>query len=243
MDREGRVDLARLHQMSRLLRHRGPDDEGLVLIDPDGPAHALGGPDTPREVYASALPYAPGRDSTSDRGAHYRVGLLNRRLAIVDLTPSGHGPLSDPSGRWWITYNGEVYNHVELRRELEALGERFQGTSDTEVILAAYRRWGARSLERLNGMFAFAIWDPERRELFCARDRFGVKPFYYQFDGRRFAFASEPKALVLTQSRRITPRAAAVRDLLALDWVDHDSRTFFEDLWQLHWSNEGVHKP
>ncbi|HTM57223.1 MAG TPA: asparagine synthase (glutamine-hydrolyzing) [Candidatus Udaeobacter sp.] len=233
LDLSGRVDLGRLHQMSRLLRHRGPDDEGIVLIDPDGPAHALGGADTPREVYASGLRYAPGRDAVVDSNARYRVGLLSRRLAIVDLSPAGHGPLSDPSGRWWITYNGEVYNWIELRRELEAMGESFQSHTDPEVVLAAYRRWGAKSLDRLNGMFAFAIWDAEKRELFCARDRFGVKPFYYQFDGRAFAFASEPKALVLTQPRRIAARTSAIRDLLALDWVDHEAHTFFEDLWQL----------
>jgi asparagine synthase (glutamine-hydrolysing) len=233
LNREGRVDLGRLHQMSRLLRPRGPDDEGIVLIDPDGATHALGGPDTPREVYDSPLGYAPGRTPASDGTAQYRVGLLSRRLAIVDLSPAGHQPLCDASGRFWITYNGEIYNHVELRRELEAMGDRFQSATDTEVILTAFRRWGERSLDRLNGMFAFAIWDADRRELFCARDRFGVKPFYYQFDGRRFAFASEPKALVLTQAQRIAPRAAAIRDLLALDWVDHEAETFFEGLWQL----------
>src|SRR6266704_1519973 len=101
----GRVDLGRLHQMSRLLRHRGPDDEGLVLIDPDGASHPLGGADTPREVYGRPLPYLPGHGAVSDANARYRVGLLHRRLAIVDLSPAGHGPLSDPSGRYWITYN------------------------------------------------------------------------------------------------------------------------------------------
>jgi asparagine synthase (glutamine-hydrolysing) len=233
LDLAGRADLGRLHQMARLLRHRGPDDEGCALIDPAGAVHALGGPDTPRQVYASSLAYAPGRGVASDSTAHYRVGLVHRRLSIVDLSPSGHQPMCDASRSLWITYNGEVYNHVELRAELEQLGERFVSTSDTEVILAAYRRWGERALDRLNGMFVFAIWDGGRGELFCARDRFGVKPLYYQFDGRRFAFASEPKALVLTQAQRIAPRDAAVRDLLALDWVDHESQTFFDGLWQL----------
>jgi asparagine synthase (glutamine-hydrolysing) len=233
MSREGRADLGRLHQMSRLLRHRGPDGEGIVLIDPAGAAHALGGPDTPRAVYESSLPYAPGRARSNDSSAHYRVGLMHRRLAIVDLSPAGHQPLCDPSGRFWITYNGEVYNYIELRRELEARGEKFQSATDIEVVLAAYRTWGEASLDRLNGMFAFAIWDAERKLLFCARDRFGVKPFYYEFDGEHFAFASEPKALVLTQARRIGARAAAVRDLLALDWVDHETSTFFNGISQL----------
>jgi asparagine synthase (glutamine-hydrolysing) len=231
---DGRVDLGRLHHMTRQLTHRGPDGEGMVLIDPDrGVAIPLGGPDTPRDVYGSPHPYAPGVHPQGSGAGVIRVGLAHRRLAIVDLTPSGHQPMCDREGRCWITYNGEVYNHVEIRAELEASGERFAGTSDTEVILAAYRRWGHACLERLNGMFAFAIWDLRARELFCARDRFGVKPFYYQWDGRSLAFASEPGALVLTQPRRIAPRPAAIRDLVALDWVDHETQTFFAGLSQL----------
>jgi asparagine synthase (glutamine-hydrolysing) len=220
--------------MSRLLRHRGPDDEGLVLVEPaSGAALALGGPDTPREVYASPHRYTPGHHAPDPEAGAFRVGLAHRRLSIVDLTPAGHQPMCDVDARCWITYNGEVYNFIELREELKALGERFTSGSDTEVILAAYRRWGHACLERFNGMFAFALWDARTRELFCARDRFGVKPFYYQWDGRAFAFASEPKALVLTQSRRIAPRLAAIRDLVALDWVDHDAHTFFEGVLQL----------
>ncbi len=231
---DDRVDLGRLHHMSRLLRHRGPDDEGMVLIDPAaGAALPLGGPDTPRAVYASPHRYAPGAQPPDPHAAAFRVGLAHRRLSIVDLSPAGHQPMCDEEGRCWITYNGEVYNHLELRQELAALGARFRSTSDTEVILAGYLRWGPDCLERMNGMFAFAIWDGRRRELFCARDRFGVKPFYYQWDGRSFAFASEPGALALTQPRRIVPRLAAVRDLVALDWVDHDAQTFFSGLMQL----------
>jgi asparagine synthase (glutamine-hydrolysing) len=233
-EREGRADLGRLHQMSRLLRHRGPDDEGIVLFDPQrNQAFTLGGADTPRDVYASPVRYAPGRHDGAPADAHYPVGLLQRRLSIVDLSPAGHGPLCDSEGRCWITYNGEIYNHVELRRELEGLGRRFQSATDTEVVVAAYRQWGRACLDRFNGMFAFAIWDMDTRELFCARDRFAVKPFYYQWTGDSFAFASEPEALVLTQPRRIVPRLQAIRDLLALDWVDHDAHTFFEGVWQL----------
>ncbi len=231
-DPDGRADLGRLHLMSRLLRHRGPDGEGTVLLDPAGAAWCLGGADTPRDVYASGLPWAPGARHGAP-GAGWQVGLLHRRLAIVDLSPTGHQPMCDPRGTLWMVYNGEVYNFVELRQELEALGDTFRGGSDTEVMLAAYRRWGRDCLSRFNGMFAFALWDGERRELFCARDRFGVKPLYYQWDGRRFAFASEPEALVRTQAARVAPRPAAIRDLVALDWVDHEAATFFEGLWSL----------
>jgi asparagine synthase (glutamine-hydrolysing) len=250
MNLRGRADLGRLHQMSRLLRHRGPDGEGLVLLSPrSGQWFTLGGADTPIEVFASPHRYAPGHrgrpgesvgHASEGRGpepapadAHYPLGLLHRRLAIVDLSPAGHQPMCDDEGACWITYNGEIYNHVELRAELEALGDRFTSASDTEVILAAWRRYGPDCLARFNGMFAFALWDSRRRELFCARDRFGVKPFYYQWDGAGFAFASEPRALVLTQPRPIAARLGAVRDLLALDWVDHESATCFEGLRQL----------
>jgi len=231
--REGRIDLGRLGHMGRILRHRGPHDEGMVLIEPrTGHALTLGGLDTPREAYASPHPYAPGRRHGSASG-DVGVGLAHRRLSIVDLSPAGHQPMCDAGMRCWIVYNGEIYNFIELRAELEAQGERFASGSDTEVILAAYRRWGEACLDHFNGMFAFALWDAERRALLCARDRFGVKPFFYQWDGTTFAFASEPKALVLTQPRRIAARAAAIRDLVALDWVDHQISTFFEGLEQL----------
>ncbi len=230
----GRVDLGRLRAMASLMRHRGPDDQGLLLADAaSGATLVEGGPDTPDEVSRSGLLFAPGASRGDARGATWNVGLLHRRLAIVDLSPSGHQPMCDAGERAWITFNGEVYNFPELRDELEALGHDFRGTSDTEVILAAWRQWGEGCLDRFNGMFAFAIWDVPTRTLFCARDRFGVKPFYYQYDGAHFAFASEPKALVLTQRVRIAVRDEAVRDLLALDWVDHEARTFFDGLDQL----------
>ena len=229
--------------MGTLLRHRGPDDEGLVLLDTrSGAWQTMGGADTPAEVFQSQLPFSPGRAGGDTRNARFSLALAHRRLSIVDLSPSGHGPMSTADGSLWITYNGEVYNHVELRRELEGLGHSFAGTCDAEVILAAYRQWGTEAFPRFNGMFAFALWDGARHELIAVRDRLGVKPFYYQFDGRTFAFASEPRALVLTQPHRIRPRLEAVHDLVALDWVDHESSTFFEGLWQLpagHWMSIG----
>ncbi len=233
-DARGRVDLGRLHQLSRLQRHRGPDDEGLLIVDgPSGRITTFGGADTPAEVFHAPLAYAAGKShaGTGPNGAG--VGLVHRRLAILDLSPSGHQPMCDPGAARWITYNGEIYNYLELRSELEASGERFVSTSDTEVILAAYRRWGHDCLARFNGMFAFALWDAERRELFAARDRLGVKPFVYQYDGTEFAFASEPRALVLTQRQRIRARLETLRDLIALDWVDHGAPTCFEGVFQL----------
>jgi asparagine synthase (glutamine-hydrolysing) len=232
--RDERVDLGRLHRMGDLLRHRGPHDEGMVLLDPrGGQSLTMGGADTPADVFRSGLRFAPGRADGDVRRAEFQVGLVHRRLSIVDLSPAGHEPVCDPDGRVWLVYNGEIYNHVELRQELEGHGARFVGGCDSEVILAAYLRWGIECLSRFNGMFAFALWDIEARRLFCARDRFGVKPFYYEWNGRRFAFASEPNVLALTQRRRPAPRLPAVRDLVALDWVDHGQHTFFDGIEQL----------
>lgn len=121
--------------------------------------------------------------------------LGHRRLSILDLSPAGHQPMLDPATGAAITFNGEIYNYVELRQELEQLGRSFRSQSDTEVLLQAYLQWGADCLRRLNGMWAFAVWLPAQRKLFFARDRFGVKPFYYHHS-RAFCFASEPKAIL-----------------------------------------------
>ncbi len=125
-----------------------------------------------------------------------RVGLAHRRLSIIDLSPLGHQPMSDPSGRLWVTFNGEIYNYRRLRRELEVKGHGFRSASDTEVLLAAYSEWGLNCLERLNGMFAFAIYDGAARRLFLARDRAGEKPLFYMQSSGKLVFASELKALM-----------------------------------------------
>jgi asparagine synthase (glutamine-hydrolysing) len=124
------------------------------------------------------------------------IGLGHRRLAIIDLSPLGHQPMTTPDGQYTITYNGEVYNFQELRVELEALGYPFRSRTDTEVVLNAYAKWGPQCVKKLNGMFAFAIWDKTRQELFLARDRYGIKPLYYTFIGNYFLFASEQKAII-----------------------------------------------
>jgi asparagine synthase (glutamine-hydrolysing) len=124
------------------------------------------------------------------------VGLANRRLAIIDPRPEGDQPMANESGDLVITYNGEVYNHRELRAELEALGHRFRTNTDTEVVLAAYAEWGPACVERFNAMFALAIWDRRTQELFLARDRYGIKPLYYADLGSAIAFGSEIKSLL-----------------------------------------------
>jgi asparagine synthase (glutamine-hydrolysing) len=123
-------------------------------------------------------------------------GLAHRRLAIVDLSPAGRQPIANEDGTVWITFNGEIYNYVELMAELRARGHTFRSACDTEVIVHLYEEMGERCVERLNGMFSFCIWDTRTRRLFCARDRMGIKPFYWHADAQRFSMASEIKALL-----------------------------------------------
>lgn len=134
------------------------------------------------------------------RSSDGRVGLAHRRLAIIDLSPGGHQPMGDALGHFWIIFNGEIYNYQELRRELEERGHRFQTASDTEVILEAYRAWGVDCLSRLNGMFAFGLYDTREQRLFLARDRAGEKPLFYYHTPDKFLFASELKAMMADPS-------------------------------------------
>lgn len=123
------------------------------------------------------------------------LGLAQQRLAIIDLSPRAHQPMSSENGDFWITYNGEIYNFPEIRKELEKKGYQFRTNSDTEVVLKSFQEWGKDCLEKFRGMFSFAIWDKRKEKLYLFRDRFGVKPLFYYFDEKNFLFASELKAI------------------------------------------------
>jgi asparagine synthase (glutamine-hydrolysing) len=137
-----------------------------------------------------------------------QVALAQRRLSIIDLSPLGHNPMPWDNGRLWITFNGEIYNFRELRQQLESEGCRFRSQTDTEVVLAAYDRWGVEAVKRLVGMFAFALWDDTRRRLWLVRDRLGKKPLYYSVENGALRFASELKALVATGLARDVDQGA-----------------------------------
>ena len=159
------------------------------------------------------------------------VGLAHARLSIIDLT-GGHQPMSIANGSLWITFNGEIFNYVELREELTKKGHRFATHSDTEVLLHLYQEEGERCVERLNGQWAFAIWDAPHHKLFLSRDRFGVRPLYYTQTTDSILFASEIKALLAC------PEVDAAIDLTALDqiftfWVTVPPRTAFREIKQL----------
>jgi asparagine synthase (glutamine-hydrolysing) len=160
------------------------------------------------------------------------VGLGSRRLSILDLSPAGHMPMTSADGTLTIAYNGEVYNFVELRAELEALGHRFRSHTDTEVILAAYAQWGPACLPRFNGMWGFAILDRRRQVLFCARDRFGVKPFHYVRVPGAFVFGSEIRQLLPFVDRR-RARLDLLRTFIISGLCDHTDQTFFEGIEKL----------
>jgi asparagine synthase (glutamine-hydrolysing) len=229
------IDLRHVTGMADLLRHRGPDDEGFVLFAAQGPV-CLAGDDTASFAGMEALPYRPTAHHRewSSGGSPSFLAMGHRRLSIVDLSPFGHQPMSYLD-RYWIAYNGEVFNYVELREELREHGYQFRSGSDTEVLLAGYDKWGVGLLDRCNGMWSMAIYDRKTKALLLARDRFGIKPLYYHVgsDGRSLAFASEIKAFAALPDwrRQIAPQP--VFDFLAWGIQDHGEETMFSGVYQL----------
>lgn len=208
-----------LHRATEVAAHRGPDGRGLVFLS------------SRRDVAAPPLILRKRPDETAI--GPYDIGLGHRRLAIIDLTDDGLQPMASADQRHWIIFNGEIYNYLELRGELQESGCVFRSRTDTEVILHAYQRWGRDCVQRFNGMWSFAIVDLERGIIFCSRDRFGIKPFHYILGGRRFAFASEIKQLLEFPfvPRRVNQRAAA--EFLIYAATDYCEETFFEGVKKL----------
>lgn len=182
----------KITRLNRMLKHRGPDDEGFVLINTAANSS---------EVFSGddSIPYIKQKYKNIKESDLSSGDLVfgHRRLSIIDLSEGGHGPMCDSSGKIWITYNGEIYNYIELREQLVSRGYKFRTSSDTEVIINSYIEWGEECLNLFNGMWAFALWDGNKKKLFLARDRFGVKPLYYISVPGLFAFSSEIKPLAL----------------------------------------------
>jgi asparagine synthase (glutamine-hydrolysing) len=217
-----------LVQMTNSLRHRGPDDEGYILAHtPSASAQPFRGSDT-----ISAIRH-PDINDRAILGKNSNLGMGWRRLSIIDLSPTGHQPMSNADQSIWIVFNGEIYNYIELRKELASIGFVFRTQSDTEAIIHAYTAWGQDCVHHLNGMWSFALYDVLNKRLFCARDRFGIKPFYYHWDGTTFRFASEIKALLESDDIPRTANSAMVYDYLAQRILDHTDQTFFESILQL----------
>lgn len=218
---------ASLSRANAIVAHRGPDDEGFLLWRPDPAWRMYAGNDSSEASRAyHHLTLMPDDDTA------WQVGLGHRRLSILDLSPHGHQPMT-LDGRFAITYNGEVYNYLEIRQELEALGHVFHTGSDTEVILHAWHEWGAEGLHRFNGMFAFVLLDTSKQKLYAVRDRFGVKPLYYTERPGYLAFASEVKQLRTLPEYQFVLNGATAYDYLAYGWVDHNVETFETGILQM----------
>jgi len=217
-----------LVKATREVRHRGPDDEGYLLWQAgEAPRVFAADQSSPAARRARRLPQLAARGS-------WQVGFGHRRLSIVDLSPGGHQPMLHRDTGLGIVYNGEIYNHVELRGDLEAMGHHFTSHSDTEVLLAAWAEWGPACLDRLNGMFAFVMLDPRNGgTLHAVRDRFGVKPLYWARVGEFLVFASEIKQIRSLPGYRFIPNAVALRRYLTGASLDRTSDTMHAGIHQL----------
>lgn len=213
------------------IKHRGPDDEGAVFFSENDYITTYGD-DTPNKVKESQLSYSP-KDTTSKLDETHFLGLGHRRLSILDLSELGHQPMCDKTENYWIVYNGEIYNYQELRLELSELGYDFISQTDTEVLLNAYIEWGEKCLSKLNGMWSFVIYDRNKNELFGARDRFGVKPFYYINNNNSFAFSSEIKSLIQLPDFKKEINPKAVYDYLVLGKLEVGKESFFKGIQEL----------
>ncbi len=228
------IDYKAFARANNIIRHRGPDDFGYLVVAPDFTLH------TPRQDNLE------DNEELPDSG----IGAFGfRRLSIIDLSWKGHQPMSYLNNNLWIIYNGEIYNYLELKAELIQRGYVFKSDTDTEVVLASYAEWGVDCLSRFNGMWAFAILDKKKRRLFCSRDRLGIKPLYYFYDGTRFAFGSEVKQLLELFPNLRSANETVLYDYLALGaYGNETNETFFKYIYKLPAGsyfmvdlNEGVH--
>lgn len=206
-----------LVDMTHLVRYRGPDGFGF--------AFAGLGSDATLEIIHN--------EDRLPRLQRPVIGLGSRRLAILDTSPLGSMPMEVEDSAYTITFNGEIYNYREICQELEAKGHRFRTRTDTEVILRSYQEWGDECLQRFNGMWSFALWDRSKQRLFCARDRFGVKPFYYATSNNSFFFGSEIKQILSVSAIPRRANARTVFSFLESSLMDHSEETLFEGVYQL----------
>lgn len=213
------------------IKHRGPDDEGFVFFEHNTPTPTFGN-DTPLNVKQSNLPYSP-KIGIDEITANANLVLAHRRLSILDLSENAHQPLCNENQDYWMVFNGEIYNYQNIKKELEAKGHQFNSTSDTEVVLKAYIEWGNNCLTKFNGMWSFVIYNKKEQKLFGARDRFGVKPFYYINNANGFAFCSEIKGLLKLDGFEKTINPKAVYDYLVLGKMELDAETFFKGIFEL----------
>ncbi|MEO6301643.1 MAG: hypothetical protein ABIP51_00595, partial [Bacteroidia bacterium] len=224
-------DLAKkIVSMTNAISHRGPDGEGFILASEQTitPHFNL----QQQNYKRKDLTYIP-ITSLENANPNSFLAFGHRRLSIIDLSETGHQPMCNGDSKSWITFNGEIYNYIELREELKKAGHTFISESDTEVILAAYKQWGFNCVERFNGMWAFCIYDSEKQICFASRDRFGVKPFYYIDQKDLFAFASEQKAFIKSDLIAARINDGALHNYLINGLLETTASNFFEGITEL----------
>jgi asparagine synthase (glutamine-hydrolysing) len=219
-----------VQKMNNAIRHRGPDGEGFLAIQGEQVTAAFGN-DTPSAIKESGILHKPTASIANSANAD--VILAHRRLSIIDIQPTGYQPICNTDKNLWITHNGEIYNYLELREELAKAGFKFHTSSDTEVILNAYKNWGPDCVNHFNGMWAFVIYDKEKNQLFASRDRFGVKPFYYVHNNTCFAFASEQKALLAGGLVDFKPNGRAIFDYWLFSSMEREEEGMFKGITEL----------
>ena len=203
---------------NNIIRHRGPDDYGYITID-----NSL----NVTEYFDENLENIKEKNKI--------IGAFGfRRLSIIDISKKGHQPMSDIKKNIWVIFNGEIYNYVELREELIDLGYEFKTRTDTEVILNSYKEWGNKCVLKFNGMWSFSILDIGNKQLFCSRDRLGIKPFYYSINDKRFIFSSEIKQILEYQNNKCALNEKLLFDFLAFGaYGNHSNETYFENILKL----------
>jgi len=232
-DQKNQAILDDIVAMTKVIRHRGPDGEGYLAININNEPYFFSGDDTPKSVIESDIPAKP-IPKPSNISNQFKLALGHRRLAILDISETGHQPLALSEKDALITFNGEIYNHNEIRNELISLGYSFFGTSDTEVVLNAYKKWGVKCLHKFNGMFSFIIIDIENEKVFVSRDRFGVKPCYFWTSPNGFtAVASEIKQFEVLPGWSAELNIQKAYEFLNYGLSDHSNETLFNGVFQL----------
>lgn len=231
------ISTTHIQAMTDFTAHRGPDDEGYLLLkkeDEEISIQTACGYSTPSSVKCETIINPPKLNINSIERSNWIGALGHRRLSVIDLSPAGHQPMATADQRYWIVYNGEIYNHEEIREECKNKGYSFQSESDTEVILAAYIHWGKECVHKFQGMWAFIIVDTTEKTVFASRDRFGIKPLYYWHSPDNFlAFSSEIKAFTAIPGWSAELNTNRAVDFLVSGLTDHTRETLFSGVYQI----------
>lgn len=225
---------ALIFQMTELIRHRGPDDEGYILLKRDNKIIVAGGQDTPDKTWKRQAKQQPFQSITSCKREYSLLALGHRCMRIKLDSPENHQPMACSNGRYWIVFNGTIYNYQDIRKELEKAPYTFITNTETETILAAYSYWGEKCFERFVGMWSIAIYDNWNKEIILSRDRYGIKPLYYYFStSGDLYFGSEIKQFTVLSEWKARINQGRVYDQLIYSFADHTDETMFSDVYQI----------